>query len=58
MDTKKVSHDIQNALSRLKIMFELAQDQQFEMISKEELLHDLGETLKELETNFQELINQ
>lgn len=56
MDSKKVSHDIQNAISRLKIMHDLAKENNFEMISKEELVKDLDETLKELKENFALLI--
>jgi hypothetical protein len=56
MDSKKVSHDIQNAISRLKIMHDLVKENNFEMISKEELTKDLEETLKELKENFALLI--
>ncbi len=58
MDQKKTSHDIQNAISRLKIMHDLAIDKKFEMISKEELAKDLKDTLRELEENFKKLLNQ
>ncbi len=57
MDEKKLSHDIQNAISRLSVMHDLAKDKNFEMISKDELTHDLDETLKELKNNFSKLIN-
>jgi hypothetical protein len=56
MDKKKLSHDILNMLERLRIMHELAKDQNFNSISKEEILEDLDQTLKELEKKLRALI--
>jgi hypothetical protein len=56
MDQKKISHDIQNSISRLKIMHDLAKENNFEMISKEELTKDLEETLQDLKENFKLLL--
>lgn len=56
MDKRLLSHDILNMLERLRIMHDLAKDQNFSVISKEELKGDLDETLKQLEDNFKKLI--
>lgn len=56
MDKKKLSHDILNMLERLRIMHDLAKDQNFSAIPKEEILEDLNQTLKELEKNLKALI--
>lgn len=56
MDKRLLSHDILNMLERLRIMHDLAKDQNFSVISKEELKSDLDETLKQLEENFKKLI--
>lgn len=56
MERRQLSHDILNMLERLRIMHDLAQDQNFEVIKKEELLSDLDETLKKLEKDFKSLI--
>ena len=58
MDSKKISHDIQNAISRLEIMHDLAREKKFDMISKKELIQDLDDTLQDLKKNFESLINQ
>ena len=57
MDTKKLSHDIQNAISRLKIMHDIAKDEKFDLIPKDELKKDLAETLEDLKKNFEILLN-
>lgn len=56
MDKRLLSHDILNMLERLRIMHDLAKDQNFSVISKDELKSDLDETLKQLEENFKKLI--
>ena len=56
MDNRKLSHDILNALERLRIMHDLARDQNFTMISKEEVMSDLGETLRKLEEDLKRLL--
>ncbi|MCM2349962.1 MAG: hypothetical protein NDI69_08065 [Bacteriovoracaceae bacterium] len=56
MDKRKLSHDILNMIERLKIMHDLAKDQNFSVISQEELKQDLEETLKKLQQDFQALI--
>lgn len=43
-------------LERLRIMHDLAKEQNFAVIKKEELLNDLDETLKKLEVDFKKLI--
>lgn len=55
-DTKQLSHDILNALERLRIMHDLAKGKKFEMISKEELTSDLKETLEKLQQDFASLL--
>jgi molecular chaperone GrpE (heat shock protein) len=56
MSKEKLSHDILTMLERLRIMHDLAKDQNFSVIGKEELLQDLEMTLNTLEKNFKELI--
>lgn len=56
MDKSRLNHDILNVLERLKIMLDLARDQKFDLVSKEELTADLHESLKKLEKDFLELI--
>lgn len=56
MDKRLLSHDILNMLERLRIMHDLARDQNFTVIGKEELLSDLDETLKKLESDMKALI--
>lgn len=56
MDKRQLSHDILNMLERLRIMHDLAKDQNFSVISKDELKGDLDETLKQLEADFKKLI--
>jgi hypothetical protein len=55
MDKRQLSHNILNMLERLRIMHDLAKDQNFSVISKEELLKDLDETLKGLEQDLKKL---
>jgi hypothetical protein len=43
-------------LERLRIMHDLAKDQNFSAISKDELKSDLDETLKKLEEDFKTLL--
>lgn len=54
--SNKLSHDILNHIERLRIMHDLAKEQNFEDISKEELISDLNETLKNLKESFEELL--
>lgn len=56
MDKRQLSHNILNMLERLRIMHDLAKDQNFSVISKEELLNDLEETLKGLEKDLKNLV--
>lgn len=56
MDKRQISHDILNLIERLRIMHDLAKDQNFEVISKEEISTDLKEALKLLEENFSKLL--
>lgn len=56
METRKLSHDILNVLERLRIMHDLAKDQNFSVISKEEIKSDLEEALKQLEADFKALL--
>ncbi len=55
MDKRQISHDILNLIERLRIMHDLAKDQNFQAISKEEMTTDLEEALKLLKENFQKL---
>jgi hypothetical protein len=43
-------------LERLRIMHDLAKDQNFAVIKKDEVLSDLDETLKKLEVDLKRLI--
>jgi hypothetical protein len=43
-------------LERLRIMHDLAKDQNFTVIKKDEVLSDLDETLKKLEVDLKKLI--
>jgi hypothetical protein len=43
-------------LERLKIMHDLVRDENYSVISKEEITGDLDETLKILEENFKALL--
>jgi hypothetical protein len=56
LDKRQLSHDILNMLERLRIMHDLAKDQNFSVIKKEELISDLDETLKKLEKDLRTLI--
>lgn len=58
MDSRKLSHDILNALERLRIMHDLIKSQNFTAIPKEEMEADLSEELKKLEENFRKLLTQ
>ena len=55
-DSRQVSHDIMNALERLRIMHDLIKEKRFESISKEEITGDLKETLEKLEKDFEILL--
>lgn len=56
MDKRTLSHDILNMLERLRIMHDLAKEQNFAEITKEELKIDLEQALEILETRFKELL--
>jgi len=56
MDKRQLSHDILNMLERLRIMHDLAIDQNYSVINKDELKEDLKETLEKLERDFKDLI--
>ena len=56
MDKRQLSHDILNILERLRIMHDLAKDQNFSVISKDEIKGDLEEALKKLEEDFKTLL--
>jgi hypothetical protein len=56
VEKKKISHDILNLIERLRTMHDMAENQKFEMISKEEMKQDLNEALDILKKRFLELI--
>jgi hypothetical protein len=56
MDKKRISHDILNSLDRLRIMHDLAKDQNFSVIGREEILTDLESTIKSLEADLKLLL--
>lgn len=56
MDKRQLSHDILNMIERLRIMHDLAKEQNFSVISKEEIKSDLDETLKKIEKDLISLI--
>lgn len=56
LDKRQLSHDILNMLERLRIMHDIAKDQNFTVIKKEEVLSDLEETLHKLEADLKALI--
>ena len=58
MDSKKLSHDILNAIERLRIMHDLIKSQNFSVIPKDEMISDLEIELKNLEANFKILLDQ
>lgn len=58
MDSKKLSHDILNALERLRIMHDLIKSQNFSVIPKDEMEKDLESEIKKLEENFRILLGQ
>ena len=58
MDSKKLSHDILNALERLRIMHDLIKSQNFSVIPKDEMEKDLESEIKKLEENFRILLDQ
>lgn len=55
-DSRQISHDIMNALERLRIMHDLVKGEKYETISKEEIISDLKETLEKLKTDFDRLL--
>lgn len=55
-DSRQISHDIMNALERLRIMHDLVKGEKYESISKEEIISDLKETLEKLKTDFDRLL--
>lgn len=57
MDKRQLSHDVLNMLERLRIMHDLAKDQNFSQIGKEEVLEDLETTLEKLKRDLKNLIN-
>jgi hypothetical protein len=52
LDKRHLSHDILNLLERLRIMHDLARDENYQHISKNELKADLLESMKELAEKF------
>lgn len=52
---RQLSHDILNALERLRIMHDLVKEKNYQMISQVELEADLKETLIKLEKDFAQL---
>lgn len=58
MDSRKLSHDILNALERLRIMHDLIKSQNFSVVSRDEIVSDLNDEIKKLEENFQKLLAQ
>ena len=52
---RQLSHDILNALERLRIMHDLVRDKNFAMISETEIEKDLKLTLSKLADDFQQL---
>lgn len=56
MDKRQLSHDILNMIERLRIMHDLAKEQNFSVISKDEIKADLDETLKKIEKDLLSLI--
>jgi hypothetical protein len=55
VDRRQLSHDVLNLLERLRIMHDLARDQDFTVIKKDELLADLADTVRQLEANLRAL---
>jgi len=56
MDKRQLSHDILNMIERLRIMHDLAKDQNFSVISQEEIKADLEETLTKIKKDLLDLI--
>lgn len=56
MDARQLSHDILNMLERLRIMHDLARDQNFSVISKDEVKEDLQTTLDKLKKDLEALL--
>lgn len=56
-DKRRLSHDILNAVERIRIMHDLVKDKNFEMISLEEIQKDFDETLKKLKSDFEKLVD-
>jgi hypothetical protein len=57
MDKAKISHDILNLLERLRVMNDLLKDQNFKLISRDEIKNDLEETIHLLKEKF-EILSQ
>ncbi len=56
MDKRQLSHDILNMIERLRIMHDIGKDQNFSVISKEEIKADLEETLTKIKKDLLDLI--
>jgi hypothetical protein len=56
VDKRQLSHDILNMIERLRIMHDLAKDQKFSEIPKDELKKDLQETLAKIAEDFKQLL--
>jgi hypothetical protein len=56
VDKRQLSHDILNMLERLRIMHDLAKEQNFSDIPKDEFKKDLQDTLEKLASDFKKLI--
>lgn len=52
---RQLSHDILNAIERLRIMHDLIKEKKFDLVPVEELQKDLADTLRKLEADFQKL---
>ena len=52
MDQKRISHDIENDIARLKVMHDIAKEKKFDLIPKDELEKDLQSTLEDLKEKF------
>ncbi len=55
LDRRQLSHDILNYIERLRVMHDLAREQDYSVIKKEELLSDLAETVRLLEAKLKDL---
>ena len=54
-NSRQLSHDILNALERLRIMHDLLKEKNFKAISEAELKQDLKDTLEKLFKDFEQL---